>query len=222
MKNSKVIKFRASSTKTTSTDLIWDLDSINSPYLASEFLRELENNISIYSKFVKQIYTNFKIIMPNDKNNKLAVLPNLQGYQDTFSNIPEKAVKATGYQIVPGHGGLSLIIPFKKGKKKYRAVPLQIGLNIINNRRPPNKPIIPIIMKGDLREHDSYLPAIHLHEIVEEELQHLSQQEVKNIHRVIKERLEALTSTTFDFEQKKTCEYMHQIGKKARCMALSG
>lgn len=183
-------------------DLVWELDSLNYRERAHEFILKLQNYLCVYSSSVEQMYTNFEILMPKEENHNLVILPNPYAYHDTYNSIPERAIKATGLHIVPGENGLLLIIPLKKGSKNYRAVPLKVGLKLINNRRPPNKPIMPVLMKGDLREFNTRYPTVHLHAISEAQLQHISQLEIASIRQVISERLDALVisklTTSFD------------------------
>lgn len=236
MQNSKVIHFSSSAVSSleasnkagnstyNNNDLVWDLTSLNYRDLAREFLLKLENNLCVYSSYVEQMYTNFEILMPKGENHKLVILPNPYAYHDTYSHIPEKAVRATGLQVVPRRGGLFLIIPFIRGAKKYRAVPLKIGLDIINKRRPSNRPLMPILMKGDLREIDQSFPTLHLHEIVVDELQHMSQLDVASIQGVIKDRLDMLLSTKFgdEFKLRNIQKNSKHSSLNARFSALTG
>jgi hypothetical protein len=88
---------------------------------------------------------------------------------------------------------LFLRIPFRSGTVKYRAVPLQMGLNIVRQKLPPHKPFLPVLMKGDLRELDASTPCLHLHAIHLDRLADHSTLERSGIHKVIEQRLRQLS-----------------------------
>src|SRR5690606_25616651 len=85
----------------------------------------------------------------------------------TCNGRPAEAVTATGLKIVPevlqGKAALFLSIPFRGGQSRYKNVPLQTGLRVVRQPLPPNKPFLPVLMKGDLRELDASTPCLHLH-----------------------------------------------------------
>jgi len=123
----------------------------------------------------------------------LVVLPSPYANHETYTGIPEVAIVATGLNIVPGEmfgkTGTFLTIPFKSGKTRYRSVPLQVGLRVVNQHRPPEKPILPLVMKGDLRELNASTPCLHLHSINLDRLDSLSNIEKQGIRKVIVERI---------------------------------
>lgn len=177
-------------------DLVWDLDQISQRQKAIEYVMGFENKLCVYSDSVEQLYTNYNIFFPQNEGHKLVILPNPYSHHDTFNGIPEEAVTATGLTIIPGEvvgkEGLYLTIPFKSGKTKYRAVPLQVGMRVINQQRPENSPLLPVLMKGDLRELDAKTPCLHLHCINIAKLTELSALEVAGIKSVINDRLEKI------------------------------
>jgi hypothetical protein len=179
----------------TNNDLIWDINALNYRDQAHEFILALENNLCVYSGSVEQLYSNYEILMPQEEDHKLVVLPNPYAYHDTYQHIPEEAVKATGLYIVPGEKGLLMVIPLKKGNQKFRSVPLNVGLKLINNHRSEAKPLMPVLMKGDLREFNAKIPTVHLHAINEVRLGHLSQLEIASIRDVVVKRMNALSSS---------------------------
>ena len=71
-------------------------------------------------------------------------------------------------------------------------MPLQVGLRVINSQRPEDRPLLPILKKGDLRELEASTPCLHLHSINMEHLSHLSNLQSKGIHDVIVERLQVI------------------------------
>jgi len=181
---------------TDNKDLVWDLDSLNQRQLAIDFVMGFENRICIYSGSVEQLYTNYNIFFPKEESRKLVILPNPYAHHDTYQGIPEGAVTATGLHIIPSgdpeNPALQLAIPFKNGKTPYRRVPLQLGLNVINQRRPDNIPLLPVLMKGDLRELDSKTPCLHLHCIHLGRLERMSMLDSNSIRKVISERLSVM------------------------------
>lgn len=176
-------------------DLVWDMDEFQHRSLATEFVKRFENKLCVYSSTVEQLYSNYNIFFPEDEGRKMVILPDPYAYHDTFQGVPEDAIQMTGLTIVPGEligkKGLHLTIPLKSGtgKKKYRVVPLQAGLRAINKRRPADKPFLPILMKGDLREIENKIPALHLHSIRLDRLSSRSALERKDIQQVIAQKL---------------------------------
>ena len=178
---------------TQNKDLVWDLDTFKQRQRAIDFVMSFENKICVYSNSVEQLYTNYNLFFPKEENRKLVILPNPYAHHDNFNGIPEEAVQATGLNIVPGEmigkAGTFLTIPFKSGKTTYRSVPLQIGLRVVNQHRPPNKPLLPVLMKGDLRELNANTPCLHLHTLLLDKMPKLSAMEQQGIRKVIIDRM---------------------------------
>ena len=181
---------------TDNKDLVWDLDTFKQRQSAIDFVMGFENKLCVFSNSVEQLYTNYNIFFPKEENRKLVILPNPYAHHDSFNNIPESAIVATGLNIVPGaiagKKGPLLTIPFKSGKTTYRSVPLQVGLRVLNQQRPPEQPLLPVLMKGDLRELDAKTPCLHLHCIRIDRLEKLSNLERQSIRKVIIDRLMAI------------------------------
>lgn len=174
-------------------DLIWDLDTFKQRKRAHEFVLNFENKICVFSGTVEQLYTNYNIFMPAEENSRLVILPNPYAHHDIFQGISDAAVKPTGLYIVPGDKGqLLLRIPLKTGGKPFRLVPLQVGFKLINQRRPPHLPLLPVLVKGDLRELDARTPCLHLHAISLSKMDKLSPLEVNEIRRTILDRINVL------------------------------
>jgi hypothetical protein len=137
------------STEQSNNDLVWDMKEFKHRKLATDFVKRFENKLCVYSGSVEQLYSNYNIYFPEDEGRKMVILPDPYAYHDTFQGIDEGAIQMTGLTIVPGEligkQGLHLTIPVKdkEGKRKYRVVPLQAGLQAINKRRPPDKPFLP-------------------------------------------------------------------------------
>lgn len=182
----------------SNNDLVWDMDEFKHRKLATDFVKRFENKLCVYSGTVEQIYSNYNIYFPEDEGRKMVILPDPYAYHDTFQGVVEQAVQMTGLTIVPGEligkEGLHLTIPIKGegGKRKYRVVPLQAGLRAINKKRPPERPFLPILMKGDLREIENKVPALHLHSIQIDKLLDRSALERSGIQQVISEKLPSI------------------------------
>lgn len=179
--------------KQDNNDLVWDLEAFKQRKIAHEFVLNFENKLCVFSGTVSQLYTNYNIFMPAEENSRLVILPNPYAHHDIFNGVEEDAVKATGLYIVPGEKGeLLLRIPLRSGDQPFRAVPLQIGFRLINQRRPPHLPLLPILVKGDLRELDARTPCLHLHAITLSRLSQLSAMEVNEIRKTVLERMRTL------------------------------
>lgn len=187
----------AESNRPENNDLVWDLDAFQHRQLATEFVKRFENKLCVYSASVKQIYSNYQIFFPEADGHQMVILPDPYAYHDTFQGVPPEAVQKTGLTIVPGElvgkSGLYLTIPFKTGNgKKVKIVPLQAGINAINKKRPETKPFLPILMKGDLREVENRVPALHLHAISLDKLGVISALERSGIQQVISEKIPSI------------------------------
>ncbi len=177
-------------------DLVWDLDTFNQRQRAVEFVMGFENRLCVYSSSVEQLYTNYNIFFPKEEDRKLVILPDPYAPHDTFNGLPESSVTATNMEVLPGqYQGkpcLFLRIPFRSGTVKHRLVPLQMGLKIIRQQRPADKPFLPVLMKGDLRELNASTPCLHLHAIHLDRLKEHSALERSGIQKVIEQRLREL------------------------------
>lgn len=180
-------------------DLVWDLDIFKKRKRAQDFVMGFENHLCVYSGSVEQLYTNYNIFFPKEENRKLVILPNPYAHHDTLQGIVEEAVRPTGLFIVPADPDgtsqrLNIILPLKAGDQRGRAVPLEVGLKLINQKRPSGKPFLPVLVKGDLRELNEETPCLHLHMLNLGHLPKLSEMDVKDIERVVLERLEKLAA----------------------------
>lgn len=182
------------SSQTANKDLVWDMEEFSQREIAAEFVKRFENKLCVYSGSVEQLYSNYSIFFPEDEDRKMVILPNPYAHHDTFQGIPEEAIRTTGMSILPGEligkKGLHLSIPLRSGdRKKIRIVPLQAGLRAIRNGRPSERPFLPVVMKGDLREIQSRVPSLHLHTIELEKLGSRSALERSGIHHAIVDKL---------------------------------
>lgn len=179
-------------------DLVWDLDRFKQQQQAAEFIQLFENKLCVFSQSVQQLYSNYSVFFPEDHNRKMVVLPDPHAYHDTYFNIAAAAVSPTGLNIIPGamvgREGLHITVPVRApdGSKKTKAVPLQKGLGLINQRFPQGRRFLPVLMKGDLREFEARMPLLHLHRIQVHLLTDRSELERGSIERTIEERLALL------------------------------
>ncbi|WP_096086414.1 hypothetical protein [Agaribacterium haliotis] len=175
-------------------DLVWDLDVFRKRQRAKELILGIENQLCVFSSSVEQLYTNYDIFFPKDQNRKLVILPNPYAAHDTFQGIPESSVKPTGLFLLSDEQGseLKLLLPINREQKKYKTVPLEIGLKLINSKMPAGKPFLPVVMKGDLREFNQETPCLHLHSLSLGQAEALSQLDIKAIEGVILDRLNSL------------------------------
>ncbi len=175
------------------TDLVWDLKTFKQRQQAMDFVMGFENKLCVYSDSVEQLYCNYNIFFPKDEGHKLVILPNPYAHHDIYQGVSSKAVMRTGLNVIPGtmlgKRGVYLLIPFKGGQAKYRPVPLKVGMRAINERRPSNQPLLPVLMKGDLRELQAKTPCLHLHCLNLDKLEGLSSLDRNGIKQVILERL---------------------------------
>lgn len=175
-------------------DLVWDLDHFQRRQIAADFIKRFENRLCVYSGSVGQLYTNYHIFFPEEENRRMVILPDPYAFHDTFQNIPERAVVKTGMNIIPGEvagkTGLYLTIPQKAVTgNRSKVIPLQAALRVINERRPPDNPFLPVLIKGDLREFQQRMPMLHLHCIRLDALDRISQMERDSLRRVIGNKL---------------------------------
>ena len=180
-------------------DLVWDLDKFQKRKLAQDFVLGFENKICVFSAAVEQLYTNYNVFFPKEEDRKLVILPDPYAPHDTFHGLPEGSVKPTGLLLVPANiteknGRLNMIIPIKSENAESRKVPLNVGLSLINRKRPPDKPFLPVLVKGDLRELDESTPCLHLHSLLVHEIPGLSKMEIEDVKNVILNRLAELAS----------------------------
>lgn len=178
-------------------DLVWDLEKFQRRQLVQNFVLGFENKLCIFSGSVEQMYSNYDIFFPMEENRRLVILPNPYAHHDTFHGIPEFAAKPTGLLLIPANeddpqGRLNMVLPMKGSTNKARKIPLDVGLKLINSKRPKDKPFLPVLVKGDLRELTTKMPCLHLHSLTLDALGDLSELELSSIQTVVLSRLDEL------------------------------
>lgn len=169
-------------------NLVWDLTRLSDHERASRFAMRFQESLCVYSPPVQQLYTNYEIIVPEDDDRKLIILPNPHAFHDTFNNILEESVVKTSLFITPDtQGNLQLLVPLSGGRQ--RAMPLAVGLNFIQTKLGANVPFLPVLAKGDLREFKQSQPMLHLHRIVLNRIGKHSELEMRAVRKVIQDKL---------------------------------
>lgn len=174
--------------------LIWRLNQFDNHKRAANFVKQFQETLCVYSSTVEQLYTNYDISIPENDERSLIILPNPYAYHDTFNNISNESVHATGMYIVPGDQfgkeGLYLTLRLLKGGSRVtKPVPLKVGLWALMKKETEQVPFLPVITKGDLRAFRKDFPCLHLHRIQPSKLSERSAMEVKSIQKVIRDKL---------------------------------
>jgi len=150
-------------------DLNWDLGSISNRQEAIAFLLRFENKLCVYSSYVSKLYTTYSIVVPSSDAGSVTVLPDPHAFHDTFSNIPQEAVEATGIYLYPGEAigesGLYIKIP-AKGFGSSKELPFAEGFGLLlQESKQAGDCFLPVLQNGDLREYENSMPSLHLHRI---------------------------------------------------------
>ena len=174
--------------------LVWSLREFDDHRRAVEFVRHFSRSLSIFSNKVGQVYAKYSVELPA-AGEELIVVPDLEAFTETWYGIPEKAVKQTGYTILPGgvvgKSGVFLHIPFDEGGKG-RAVPLAAGLRAVSDEFLRNgDEFLPLLTKGDLRAFKKQAPVLHLHRLDVSEMRDKSRFELNDIRSGIRQKLRA-------------------------------
>ncbi|OUS25266.1 hypothetical protein A9Q99_21995 [Gammaproteobacteria bacterium 45_16_T64] len=171
-------------------DLKWDLGAISNRQEAIAFLMTFENKLCVYSSYVSKLYSTYNIVVPsNSDSGCITVLPDPHAFHDTFSNVPQSAVEATGVYLYPGEAigetGLYIKIP-TKGFGSSKELPFSEGFSqLIKDYRSAGDCFLPVLQNGDLREYENSMPSLHLHRIrldyLKDEMSDLTLNSIKNI-----------------------------------------
>lgn len=173
--------------------LVWDLEKIQNRKRAIAFIMQFKKTLCVYSGPVQQLYSNYDIFLPEEEERKLVILPNPHAHHDTFFKIPESAVTPTGLNIIPGaligKQGLFIAMPAKSPDEAPKTMPLTVGLHAIIKRHTPERPFLPVLTKGDLREFQADIPCVHLHKINIDRISGLSGLELQGIIRAVSDKI---------------------------------
>lgn len=178
--------------------LRWSLNDFENHRRAIDFVQNFSHNLCVYSTAVEQIFTNYTVVVPENMDRTLVILPNPYAFHDTFHGVEADAVVATGLRIVPcdekGNTGLFLEIPMRhNNQRSSRCVPLSVGLKMLEQRFA-NDPdgFLPVITKGDLRSFRQDMPSLHLHRIKPTRMTKRSRLEQDGIRSAVQEKLDIL------------------------------
>jgi hypothetical protein len=177
-------------------DLSWELEKTLDRERAMEFVLQFEKTLCVYSASVAQLYSTYNLYFPEEFSRRMVVLPDPAAFNDTFNNIPEDAVLATGLHILPGElidrRGLYLANVDAQRRLGRRKLPFAPAMRAILAQRPDDDPFLPVLMKGDLRDYDNSWPILHLHRIRLADLTERSVLEQLNVRSTILDKLETL------------------------------
>ncbi len=179
-------------------DLNWDLGAISNRQEAIAFLLTFENKLCVYSAYVSKLYSSYDIVVPKKSDSGcITVLPDPHAFHDTFSNIPQDAVEATGIYLYPGEAigesGLYIKIP-SKGFGSSKELPFAEGFSVlIQEYRNAGDCFLPVLQNGDLREYENSMPSLHLHRVCLDKLKGLvSDLTLNSIKNIVADNLIAL------------------------------
>ena len=178
-------------------DLIWDLGNADYRQKATDFVKQFENRLCVFSNTVEQLYTKYSMILPSAQDRNLIIIPDPYAFHDTFNYIDNAAISNTNLYIVPGEiankSGLFIMLPGNKSKGvKAKLLPMSKVINIFINNRSASDPFLPVLAKGDLKPFNNHLPCLHLHRFRPEKISGLSPFAIKDAQNAIISRLEEL------------------------------
>lgn len=167
-------------------DLVWGLESFQSPDNAVRFFELFQNSFMIYSMAVEKLYCEYATHLTGPSGNRrMVVLPDFNHYDSIFSRVDNEAIKDTSIHIYPikKQQKTHLVVSGKASATgKLEKLPLRQGLRALKMGYFDNRVILPILMLGDLREFpEKRLPYLKLHSVEPKVLSHQSQFEQKDI-----------------------------------------
>lgn len=179
----------------TDESLVWSLREFEDQRRALEFVRHFASTLAVFSNKVGHLYARYDVMLPQGGQEELIVVPDLEAFTDTWYGIPDRAVKATDYTILPGgvvgKSGLFLHIPIGDGGKG-RAVPLAAGLRAVADEFVAREEeFLPVLTKGDLRAFRKQAPMLKLHRLDLREMRDKSRFELNDIRNGIRQKLHA-------------------------------
>lgn len=186
-------------------DLHWDLGHVVHKSRAIAFFQLVSSAFCVYSPGVRKLYSNYEVVLPNDFERGLVVLPDPYNFHDTFNEVDSGAIRKTGIRLIPGDcmggKGLYLALPMKKqGKVKHRLVPLEEAISLLDRlyQKQTGSPFLPLLLKGDLREFRASTPYLHLHSLVPLKLTELSSFQQSDISQTIVQRFAKIRGVVVD------------------------
>lgn len=179
------------------TDLVWGLKDFKNKQQAASFFNKVSSGICVYSSDVEALYTNYTVDFCMGSKS-LIVLPNPFASYDTLHGIRSRAVIPTGIHVIQRRSQFWLLIPIRRKSSNVRNAKLyefSEGVNLIK-KLLGGREFIPVVKKGDLREHGEGSPKIHLHRLHEPEMSNLSGLDISSTRRVVADRFERLVDAS--------------------------
>lgn len=179
-------------TANANQDLVWKLSGFSYPEKAVAFLKRFEGSFCIFSKSVRQLYSNYELQQTFGEGNSVVALPNPHAYHDTFFNIPEEAILPTGMVICPGEvsGSENWLLCYKNGEGNgWKGTSLAKGIDLFREKYGKDDPFLPVLLNSDLKKSSStHLPLMHLHRISIKKLNLLSELQRKDIAATVADK----------------------------------
>jgi hypothetical protein len=178
-------------------DLVWSLESFESPSNAMRFFEAFKGSFMIYSFSVEKLYCDYTTALTGPTGRRrMVVLPDFQKYSSIYNRIENESLKETSIHIYPviKNGTTHLVLSGKsKSTGKLERLPIRQGLKALKMGYFDQGKMIPALMLGDLREFpEKKLPYLKLHHIDLAQLSELSEFERKDIQKSAWSNLEAL------------------------------
>lgn len=176
-------------------DLQWDLKLPREK--SYEFVMRFEGKLCVYSPSVEQLYTNYSLNFTNN-HSRIVVIPDRFAYHDTFNRVPADSVESTTMMVVPGEligkTGLQLVKRNQDGSIGQQTTPFRQALAKMLARQNDEKALLPVIVKGDLREFGMEFPCLHLHKINLDKAHSMSDYNRQSMRKAIFTKLAQLHS----------------------------
>lgn len=137
-------------------DMVWDLDAITDRQQAIDFLLRFENRLCVYSSYVEKLYSNCRFVVQEEAHCSIHIL-----HGETM-----------------GHTGLYLKSPASTAWPPPARCPSRGLRLLIQHYQAKHDHFLPVLAKGDLREHEARMPSQHLQRVDTTRLGHLSELEV--------------------------------------------
>ena len=174
-------------------DLIWKLYKFSYPEKAVAFLKRFEDSFCVYSRTVRQLYSNYELQRTAGLSNAVVTLPNPYAYHDTFNNVPEEAIQPTPFIVAPGEfkNTRTWMLCYKeKDTNRWKGLDFKKGIRKFKYAYGEDDPLLPVILNTNLRESSTKAsPLMQLYRITMKDLQNLSTLQQSDIESTIEDKL---------------------------------
>lgn len=169
-------------------DLVWSLESFESPDNAMRFFAAFKGAFMIYSFSVEKLYCDYTTQLTGPVGRRrMVVLPDFQKYSSIYNRIDNDSLIETSIHIYPviKNGVTRLILSGKsRSTGQLERLPLRQGLKAMKMGYFDQGKLVPVLMLGDLREFpEKKLPYLKLHHINVDNLDGLSEFERNDIQK---------------------------------------